>query len=227
MEPRRERRRQHRAVHQSLVPAELLVRGRRPHHLDPGVALDRRRRRAHLRLLHDRRADDSVPMQAGLPEQALIQRMARADAARLRNAESLSAVPSGRRSARDANVHRWMPLVPRSSMRHWPRLAYGAIDTDHLPTTCLRERLAEPAIRETSVASAMPITETVTPRDVSKLRIGVTDACPTARAVDRINPYLSELSAADIGHAFGERRRASSCANPPISCKGRLRRRRA
>src|SRR4051794_36452206 len=121
--------------------------------------------------------------------------LARADADCLRNAESLSAVRSGSASALDANVHRWMPLVPRSSIRHCPRLPFGASDTDHFPTTCLRERLAAPLIRKTSAASAMPVTVTVTPRDVSKLRIGVTDASPAAtRALERIGMYFRELS---------------------------------
>src|SRR5262249_44593751 len=66
MEPRRLRRRQHRALHQPLVHTELLDRGRRQDDLDSRLAADLSGRGAHLRLRDGRRPHDSVPLPSRL-----------------------------------------------------------------------------------------------------------------------------------------------------------------
>ena len=71
LEPRRERRRQRRALHQPLVRAELLGRRRRQDHLDPRGAEHRARRRADLRLQHRGRQDDPVPLPPGVQDEAV------------------------------------------------------------------------------------------------------------------------------------------------------------
>ena len=71
LEPRRRRRRQHRALHQPLVQAELLVRGGRPDDLDPRLAANPRGRGADLRLRDGRRAHDPVPLPSRVPEQVV------------------------------------------------------------------------------------------------------------------------------------------------------------